>query len=407
MSFKKLLFWKAFQCVIVLLLGIIYRGGDIVNLEKPCGESLERLAEITKEPLSFSSPSASKDDMLFYFCSYFPPELAEAFDFSPLRPEGKIGGETVSGKHLQAYICSYAHGICNMMLSENDRIGNPCVFVQSCDTMQRLSDIIRINRNGDHIDLVLPSRIGEVSENYARAELLAAIRSLEKTSGKDYSQKGLLASYEKRKAFRKILTKAYELRKANPDALLPSEWSLLFNSYHKGSANRTMGLAEKIVSCVESERAGRAGAGVFVSGSVLPPQFWRIADETGLRIVGDDSCSGSRNYLDMDIDETDDPLDALLANIISRIPCPCKHAEAVRRTDRTIRLIRESKAAGVIFYLLKYCDPHHFDYPHISNSLKKLGIETLLIQGELGMSSESERTKIETFAEVLKRSAGL
>ena len=42
--------------------------------------------------------------------------------------------------------------------------------------------------------------------------------------------------------------------------------------------------------------------------------------------------------------------------------------------------VKESRAEGVIFLYLKFCDPHAFDYPYIKTMLDDQGIPNLLLE---------------------------
>ena len=65
-------------------------------------------------------------------------------------------------------------------------------------------------------------------------------------------------------------------------------------------------------------------------------------------------------------------------------------------------MVRESKADGVVFLLLKFCDPHAFDYPYIKEMLDKENIPCMLLDMEEQLPSEGQlQTRFETFVQIL------
>jgi len=67
-----------------------------------------------------------------------------------------------------------------------------------------------------------------------------------------------------------------------------------------------------------------------------------------------------------------------------------------------IKLVKEQNARGVIFLLLKFCDPHAFDYPYIKKSLDEAGIPVMLMEIDDPLPAEGQlKTRFEAFLEML------
>ena len=65
-------------------------------------------------------------------------------------------------------------------------------------------------------------------------------------------------------------------------------------------------------------------------------------------------------------------------------------------------MVENNRAQGVIFVILKFCDPHAFDYPHIRQILEKAGIPSMLLEIEDQQTSEEQvKTRVEAFVELL------
>jgi benzoyl-CoA reductase/2-hydroxyglutaryl-CoA dehydratase subunit BcrC/BadD/HgdB len=65
-------------------------------------------------------------------------------------------------------------------------------------------------------------------------------------------------------------------------------------------------------------------------------------------------------------------------------------------------MVRQHKAGGVVFLLLKFCDPHAFDYPYLKQFLDDAGIPSLLLEIEDQPPPEGQLlTRLETFVDML------
>ena len=59
-------------------------------------------------------------------------------------------------------------------------------------------------------------------------------------------------------------------------------------------------------------------------------------------------------------------------------------------------------ADGVIYAMMKFCDPEEYDYPIVMKDLKNADIPHLYLEIEQQVgSNEQIRTRVQTFAEML------
>ena len=87
---------------------------------------------------------------------------------------------------------------------------------------------------------------------------------------------------------------------------------------------------------------------------------------------------------------------------IDRIVCPAKHHGLFNRGNHLIEKVKETKADGVLFLFLKFCDPHGFDYPYLKQMLDQEGIPSMLFEIEDRNLSEGQfKTRCEAFIEML------
>lgn len=345
-----------------------------------------------------------------YFCSYFPDELICAAGALPLRVTGDNRQRASWGAHLQNYCCSFARDVLDAALAGEFDFIDGFVFSHTCDTMQRLSDIWRINTGFDfHADLVLPVRLdGEAAVDYLKKEIKHMRKELESRFGTigDDSIGSCIKEYEKN---RQLLRELYELKAGNPGIISYPDLLWISTSgsvMSKAEHSRLLGrLLVELRREVRGSRGGEEKIPLFGIGSIMDQwDFLGMLESSGGTIVDDDFCNGKR-YLDGRIDDLDEPVTALAGRMLSKAACPCKHRLDPSRTEVLLNRIKDSGAKGVLFFLLKYCDPHSFEYPHLKRSLDELGIPSLLIEAEHGsVSLESLRTRVDALLETIRGS---
>jgi benzoyl-CoA reductase/2-hydroxyglutaryl-CoA dehydratase subunit BcrC/BadD/HgdB len=150
-----------------------------------------------------------------------------------------------------------------------------------------------------------------------------------------------------------------------------------------------------------AEAAGTCKRLVLSGGICDFPDVYTMIEEEGGAVVWDDLCMGSRAFAG-DYAAQEDPIEAIAGRYLERIVCPAKHSGLTRRADHLIKTVRDRDARGVIILLLKFCDPHAFDYPYLKNALEKEGIPHLLLEVEDQLPPDGQlRTRFEAFLEML------
>ena len=115
--------------------------------------------------------------MVGTFCTYAPEEIIFAAGAHPIRLFGT--GEKIhrAEAHLQSYCCSLVRGALEDALGNRLSFLDGAVFPHTCDSIQRLSDIWRLNvGQGFHLDLVLPVKLNTESARQYLVDVLQRFR---------------------------------------------------------------------------------------------------------------------------------------------------------------------------------------------------------------------------------------
>jgi benzoyl-CoA reductase/2-hydroxyglutaryl-CoA dehydratase subunit BcrC/BadD/HgdB len=152
----------------------------------------------------------------------------------------------------------------------------------------------------------------------------------------------------------------------------------------------------------KSGSAGQRKTPVVLSGVLPgPPAFQDLLDNLGLRVAADDLLSCSRR-LQVHPGPAEDPYEALADRYFRMPVCPTRNSTLARRFQRLLALVRSTRAAGVIFYVLPFCDPELFDLPPLVAELKNAGIRSLVVEAGMNRQLSGQvAVRVEAFAEMI------
>ena len=372
-------------------------------------KQIEECHQILKDPdgyvKRFKAESGRK--VVGTFCSYAPEEIILAAGAHPFRLFGSGEKIRLAEAHLQSYCCSLVRGALEDALAGRLEFLDGVVFPHTCDSIQRLSDIWRLNVPACfHLDVVLPVKLDTDGARQYLIDVLIRFREdLGEKLGMTISDDDLRAAIRTMNRIRAALTRIYALKGERPEILKGSDLYAIARAAMIMDRTRVASLLEEVAAELAQrggEAAGPARKRIVLSGGVCNyPDIYTIIEEAGGEVVGDDLCTGSRYFSGL-IDEKADPVTAIAGRYLDRIVCPAKHRGLTDRADHLVRLVREKRAQGVIFLLLKFCDPHAFDYPYLKEALDREGVLSLLLEVEDRLPADGQlRTRFEAFVEMI------
>ena len=255
--------------------------------------------------------------------------------------------------------------------------------------------------------MVLPVKLDTNGARQYLIDVLNRFRvELGEKLGVTISDDDLRAAIRTMNRIRASLTRIYDLKGERPEILKGSDLHALVRAAMIMDRTRAASLLEEVAAEMEKRSVSTVAAWpkkrIVLSGGICNhPDIYTIIEEAGGAVVGDDLCTGSR-YFDGLTDEKTDPVTAIAGRILSRAVCPAKHRGLTDRADRLTRLVRERRAQGVIFFLLKFCDPHAFDYPYLKEALDREKVPSLLMEVEDRLPADGQlRTRFEAFVEMI------
>ncbi len=370
-------------------------------------DALNQLRTVAADPKAYARgwQQETGGKVVGTLCSYAPEELILAGDALAFRIVGGSGSISRADAHLQAYSCSLVRGALEDALNGSLDFLDGTVFPHTCDSIQRLSDIWRMNaKTGFHLDAVLPVKLNTDSARRYMATVMGKARTeLENALGRSITDADLRQAVDVYNDIRAAMQRLYDLRNERPGIIAGGDVHAIVRAAMVMDRRAFVGKLAEIVEHLEQRPSTEAdGKRIFLSGGVCNlPDIYGSIEAAGGWVVADDLCTGSRG-LTGQIGTAGDPISAIAERYAQRAICPAKHAGIAARGDELVRLAKKHRADGVIFFFLKFCDPHAFDYPHLKSRLDEAGIPSLLVELEEQTTSQGQfQTRCEAFIEML------
>lgn len=337
-----------------------------------------------------------------------PEEIVHAAGMLPITLMGFDGAITHATRSLQPTIA------CNILLENlelcfNDTLDflDGVIFADVCDTIPILSDIwLRHSHHALHHLMVMPKHLNSpssrrrVSEQFLRLKTAIEMQNNIKIS--DRALKHSIGVYNQN---RRMLKRLYDLRRCKPGLLGASDVCAVVVAgmlMRKEDHNR---LVEPLLQKLENmqEPSDHAYVKLVVSGSLCGPcdSVLSAIDARGAYVVEDDLYIGSRYFATL-VNEDMPPIDALAHRYINDIPSPAKFFNANAWANYLLTMVIRNKADGVVVVMRKFCEIHADDFACIQKELGNAGIPCLMIEIERAVVSEQDKTRIQTFIDMLR-----
>lgn len=341
------------------------------------------------------------------FPGNYPREILWAFDIIPVEiwdPENDSGLASV---HLQPYICSVVKAGLEFVHSEAATIVDAYLFPHTCDSIQNLSSLVNdfiLPDKSCHFFYIPKEPYGDGSRKFYKSQLQTFAASLEETCGHLNIERLYRAVQMGRKIRFALSTLYTSLAESSLDITNREFYRILRRGEYFSPEDY---LAElNTLTERKKEFASDIHKPTVILSGILPnpPEVLDLLDEIGIRVGGDDFLALGRRIAQIGEGPlSGDPWEELTRIFFSLPPCSTRGTSIQTRALFLKNLLRESNAAGIIFWIVKHCETELFDVPLLVEEMKQQkGVRVLTIETELneGLSGQL-RTRIEAFAETL------
>jgi benzoyl-CoA reductase/2-hydroxyglutaryl-CoA dehydratase subunit BcrC/BadD/HgdB len=340
-----------------------------------------------------------------FTCAYTPLPLIAAAGFRPFRILPLSTAPDRAGRYLHDNLCPHVKRVLDRALDGDLPPLAGMIVVNSCDAMRRLADAWQQIRPGQPVFVMdLPATRDEAAVAFYATELERLAVTLGKWGAAAPGAEAIGAAVDQ---FNRICAYLQTLHQKMAHGQLDGGRARLQALYNQVS---TLAPDESIVALEkELTRAGATdtpeGVPVYLFGNLMvDPDVWGLIETSGVRVVGDDFCTGSRLYNPIAM-SGGDPFADLAQGLMHRPPCARTFApdQPGALADHVVTGAKACRARGVIGHTLKFCDPYLARLPLVRDALRAAGLPLLMLEGDGTLGSiGQQRTRIEAFIEMLR-----
>lgn len=370
-------------------------------------KALEELVHASKHPRECLGRYLGQGKKVIgCFPVYVPEELVHA---SGMIPMGVWGAQTelkFAKKYLPAFACPIMQSTLELGLKGSYQGLSAVLIPTLCDTFRCISQDWRYGvRDIPMIPITYPqNRKIRAAEDFLISEFEVVLSKLSVLTGMYMTDEALEESIAVYNEHSRTMRRFAEVANDHLDKITPAARHAVMKSalfYEKGE--HTAVVKEIIRGLEELPQHIFTGKKIVLSGITAEPEelldiFW----ENGLAVVADDIAQESRQYRTGIPAHGGTPLRRLAVQWMNREGCCLAHEDYKKRGELLVRMCKDTKATGVVYCQMKFCDPEEYDYPVCRHALKEQDIPTLMLEiDQQNTSYEQLRTRIQTFAEMI------
>ncbi len=328
-----------------------------------------------------------------------PRALLRAFGYLPVEVWGPPGQDTSRGAvRLQAYTCSVVRSGLAFMESGKLDLADVVVVPHACDSLQGLGSVLLDFVRPEQLvaPLYFPRDDGPAGVDFLAAEIRALRSRLEAHTGATVTDDDLNAAIDREQEADGLLAELLAARLHLPWADAPFYRVVRAREYLP--AERFAELArEALAARVDAQRPGTR---IVLSGMVPEPySLLEAIENAGAVVAADDlAATGRRCYPRT---EGDDPAERLARALLGGPPGATRGSPVHDRAEHLADLAARSGAVGVLFWVVKFCEPDLFYLPQLKAALDARGLRSAVIEFDITDPLPAGAvTRLEAFCEV-------
>ena len=278
----------------------------------------------------------------------------------------------------------------------------------SCQHMRRVGDVWEEFSGVPVFRVGVGLKQNEIGAQWYRDTLKLMQDTLEKLTGNKITQSKLKKAVELYAKQRELLKKISLLRKSPNPPISTADFVKLNHLSYLLDPNIMVEVLESLYEELGKKKGGqrKSGPRLMVVGPAIAlgdSRIFHLVEDVGASVVVENICEGVRNYW-TDI-ETDGDLLAALAqrNIVKRPPCAFMRDSLRPSLDFILKLAKEFKVDGVVYYWMKYCETYEIEHLYISQALQDKGIPMVFLESEyIANEAALMKTRLEALVEIIK-----
>ena len=253
----------------------------------------------------------------------------------------------------------------------------------------------------------VPHVKAEHGYTYYRESLNLLKERLENLTGNKITESKLREEIDTGNKIRGLIRRISLMRRAEHPPISGRDFiELCHNSFYT-DRHETLVVLQSISERLKATKpSGPVKPRVLLAGSTLALGDSRVVDlleEAGASIVMEEFSEGLKQYR-QSVDTEGDPMQALADGYFSkRVPDAFFRGAAKERGDFLLKLARDFKVDGVVYYTLMYRDSYDVEGYILHRIFEKAGIPVLRLSSDYDVAETGAfRTRIETMVNTIK-----
>ncbi|MBM3157712.1 MAG: 2-hydroxyacyl-CoA dehydratase [Chloroflexi bacterium] len=351
------------------------------------------------------APGGFMPEELVYACGAVPVGLVRGGDPEPVAE---------SAAYVPRFIDTFCRAqIGYRMLGEDMlyKMVDLLVVPITDHNVKTIADCFNFFANASVFRFGVPHQKDEHALAYYLAGINALKEKLEQVTGNKIDDKKLRDAIVTCNRMRELLKEISYLRLSPQPPLSGREFMKLNHASYIADKRFFIDVLESIHKELQKKHAsGAKKPRILLTGSTLAMGDYKViemAEEAGASIVIEEFTEGVRHYSE-NVRLNGDLMTALADRYFQRRLPPAWFRPAKERMDGLIKLARDFKADGVIWYQLMYRSSYDIQAFYFEKFLtRELNIPMLKIESDYDVSERGPlRTRIETFVEIIKAGGG-
>lgn len=336
---------------------------------------------------------------------YTPEEIVHAAGMVPV---GLWGGNVEindAKQYFPAFACSIMQSILEFGLKGTYKDLSAVVIPAMCDTLICMTQNWKSGvKDMPMIAFVHPqNRKIEAGVKYLVAEYEGVKAKLEEVAGKEITEEELTKSIDVYNEHRKVMQEFVELVPKHLNTITPAIRNAVIKSGLYMLKEEHTALVKELNEILRnSDEEVFEGKKVLVTGIIFDQkEVLEILEENNIAIAYDNTAQESRQFMTL-VPEGATALERLARQWSDIEGCTLAYDPQKKRGAMIAEDVKRLGLDGVIYALLKFCDPEEYDYPIVKEDLEAADIPCLYVEVEQeSTNSEQIRTRVQTFAEML------
>jgi len=378
-------------------------------------EALDRLSAHLKTRLVDLSRAREEGRKIIGYTpgGYLPEELVLA---SGAIPVGMIkGGDHAAVELAGAHLCRWFDPFCRAQIGYGVSGGDPYYNIIDLLVIPVTDNHVRALMNvlGSNTDLnIFPFGVPHTKDEYASGFYRHGInqlkKRLEELTGVEITEPKLREAIDLCNRERELLREISLMRKSQPVPISSRDFVALNHASFLADKKVMVDILQALVRELKRQAiAPQEGLRILLTGSTIAQGDSKIVDiteESGGVIVIEEFGEGIRPYWEK-VNPDGDLMEALADGYFTRRIPPAWFRPGKERLDFLVKLARDFKVAGVIWYQLMYRESYKTESYYFPDILKKeTGLSMLTLESDYDTAEVGQmRTRLETFIESIRR----